>query len=118
LLLPNLIATLSLAAIAWSLQFVQLPLLRPADAPRHRRLNTRLIVLPILVEAIATLWLLFSKPSPRILAATALWIGALIATAGYTFAHSRAALHRLPRWNLARAVCWTLRSAILVSVIQ
>lgn len=117
LLLINLAATLFLTGIAWSLQFVQLPMLRPEDASRHRRLNTRLVIFPMLVEAITTIWLVIENPSPAIVAGGTFWIGMAIGTIGYTLAHSRGKLNELPRWNLLRTFCWTARVAILVSII-
>jgi hypothetical protein len=115
ILLTNLAATLLLTGIAWSLQFVQLPLLRQEDAEAHRRRNSALVAPLIAIEAVAAA-LLLRDPSPLIIAAFVLWIGVAIGTAGYTIAHSRNRLDLLPRWNLVRASCWTARSAILLSI--
>ena len=118
MLLVNFAATLFLAAVAWSIQFVQLPLLRPEDAARHRRLNTQLVIVPMLIEAITTLWLVIDRATPATITGEILWLGVAIGTIGYTLAHSRGALAQLPRWNLVRALCWTARSAILISIIR
>jgi hypothetical protein len=115
LLLTNLAATLLLAGIAWSLQFVQLPLLRKEDAESHRRRNSALVA-PLMAIETVTAALLLRDPSPLIITAFVLWIGVAIGTAGYTLAHSRNRLEQLPRWNLSRALCWTARSAILLSI--
>jgi hypothetical protein len=115
LLITNLAATLILTGIAWSLQFVQLPLLRKDDADLHRRRNSALVA-PLMAIETVTAALLLRDPSPQIIAAFVLWIGVAIGTAGYTLAHSRNRLDLLPRWNLLRALCWTARSAILLSI--
>jgi hypothetical protein len=115
LLLANLAATLLLTGIAWSLQFVQLPLLRVDDAEPHRRRNSALVA-PIMAVETVTAALLLRDPSMPIVTAFVLWIGVAIGTAGYTLAHSRNRPGLLPRWNLVRALCWTARSAILLSI--
>ena len=115
LLITNLAATLLLTGIAWSLQFVQLPLLRKGDVESHRRRNSALVAPLIVIEAVTTTWLM-RDPSTQIITAFILCIGVAIGTAGYTFAHSRNRLDLLSRWNLVRALCWTGRSAILLSI--
>ena len=113
--IANLAATLLLTGIAWSLQFVQLPLLRSDDVESHRRRNSALVA-PLMAIETVTAALLLRDPSTAIIAAFVLWAGAAIGTAGYTMAHSRNRIDLLPRWNLVRACCWTARSAILLSI--
>ena len=118
LLVFNLAATLFLTGVAWSLQFVQLPMLRTEDTAMHRRLNTRLVIAPMAIEFVSTVWLAVLYRSVPLVAAFALWCGVAIATAGYTAAHSRGAIDRLKMWNLIRMWCWTARSGILIWVIM
>jgi len=118
LLITNLAATVFLAGIAWSLQFVQLPMLTNENAASHRRLNSRLVIVPMIAEAVAAVWLLFDDRSAPVIAALLTWCGVSIGTAGYTLAHSRARLDQLHIWNLVRAIGWTARSAILISIMM
>jgi hypothetical protein len=119
LLLTNLAATLLLTGIAWSLQFVQLPMLNESDAPRHRRLNTRLVTVPMIVEAVTAIWLFIRYPSLLMTVAFAWWSIAAIGTGFYTWQHSRPFDRAsLLRMNLVRSTAWTIRCAILIAAIM
>lgn len=119
LLLTNLAATLILTGVAWSLQFVQLPMLDASNAARHRRLNTRLVIVPMIVEGVTAIWLFIRYPSMLMTVAFAWWSIAAIGTAFYTWQHSKPFDRgSLLRMNLVRAIAWTIRCAILISVIM
>jgi hypothetical protein len=132
ILLANLAAALFLTGLAWSLQLVQLPILLQGDYPGlvrqlalHRRLNSRLMVLPMSVEFVTAVGLLFS-PVQRgaFLCALALWLPIGYATVWYMLGHhklkrgyNQPAMDRLKRANWVRTVCWTARSVILLCTL-
>ncbi len=118
-LLANLASTLFLTGLAWSLQLVQLPILLSGDVSRlalHRRLNTRLMVLPMAVEFGTAAWLARTTP---LIAAFLLWCVVGYATLRYSLAHREgfAKMDRLNRWNWLRTLCWTARSGILLWIV-
>lgn len=128
LLITNLAATVFLAAIAWSLQFVQLPMLTEENASRHRRLNTRLVIGPMIVEAFAAVWLFLDTlhgfavndlRSELSMFAFLCWGQSAFWTGFYTYQHSRPFDGgKLSRINLARAIGWTTRTAILICIMM
>src|SRR3954463_1811695 len=87
ILLASLAATLFLTGRGWSLQLVQLPILRDDQRARHRELNSRLMILPVAVESITALWLAWIRPDPTLLAALGLWLVAAFATLRYSLVH-------------------------------
>jgi hypothetical protein len=115
----NLAATLFLTGLGWSLQLVQLPILRPDQLPLHRRLNSRLMILPMAVEFASAAALAISQPRSASFAALVLWIPVGFATLRYSMTHSKSPdPAALRRWNLVRTVAWTLRSAILLYLVS
>lgn len=135
-LLLNLAATLFLTGLAWSLALVQLPILLRGDYPElaqqlavHRRLNSRLMVIPMAVEAIMAVWLIVEPPAgigrglPGLAAALVCVIG--FATVWYSLLHrklrggyNKPAMDAMRTWNLVRTVCWTGRSALLLWIVS
>ena len=132
ILLTNLAATLFLTGLAWSLQLVQLPIMLQGDYPGlvrqlawHRRLNSRLMVLPMSVEFLTAAGLLFS-PIHRaaLICAMVLWLAIGYATVWYMLGHHKlrrgynpAAMNWMKRANWVRTVCWTARSVILLCIV-
>jgi hypothetical protein len=94
-------------------------MLRQEDAARHRRLNTRLVIAPMIVEAVTAIWLLaIDVRSPFVEFAFLFWVLSALGTAAYTYQHWRPFdRRRLSRWNLLRAIAWTARSALLIFLI-
>lgn len=94
-------------------------MLRREDAARHRRLNTRLVIAPMIAEAVTAIWLLaIDVRSPLVELAFLFWALSALGTAGYTHQHSRPFDRgRLAGWNLLRAIAWTVRSALLIFLI-
>jgi hypothetical protein len=131
-LLANLASTLFLTGLAWSLQFVQLPILLSGDDPeltsrlvRHRVLNTRLMVLPMALEFVTSAWLAWTARTALLLIAFLLWCVIGYATVWYSLLHrkprtglKKPAMDRLKRWNWVRTLCWTARSAILLWIVM
>lgn len=131
ILLANLASTLFLTGLAWSLQLVQLPILLSGDNPeltlrlmRHRRLNTRLMVVSMLVEFVTAEWLVWTLRSVPLLIAFLLWCIVGYATVWYSLAHRKprkgfqqATLDRLRTWNLVRAIAWTARSGVMLWIV-
>jgi len=118
-LLANLASTLFLTGLAWSLQLVQLPILLSGDVSRlalHRRLNTRLMVLPMAIEFGTAAWLARTMP---LIIAFLLWCVVGFATLRYTLIHREgfAKMNRLTHWNWVRTLCWTARSGILLWIV-
>ena len=130
-LLVNLASTLFLTGLAWSLQLVQLPILVSGDHPeltlrlmRHRRLNTRLMALPMAVEFATAAWLAWSVRTGLLMIAFLLWCIIGYATVWYSLLHRKPrtgfkppALDRMMRWNWVRTLCWTARSGILLWIV-
>jgi len=107
-----------LTGVAWSLQLVQLPILRIDQLADHRRLNSRLLAGPMTIEFIAAVWLVIDRPGAATMAGLALSIAIGFATYQYSRVHSKSPdVARLKRWNLIRAICWTARSAVLIFLI-
>src|SRR5579872_3197802 len=105
ILVVNLTATVFLTAIGWSLQLVQLPILRPDQLPLHRRLNSRLMILPMAVEFASAVWLAISQPRLFPFVSLALWIPVGYATLRYSLTHLKSPDSAdLKRWNLVRTV--------------
>jgi hypothetical protein len=102
-------------------------MLREEDAARHRRLNSRFLITPMIVEAVAAIWLFadavphFRPFDPHQLLACAFlfWTQSTFWTAVYTWQHSRSFdRRRLSRWNLMRTIAWTFRSGILIWIMM
>jgi hypothetical protein len=117
LLLANLAATLFLTGLAWSLQWVQLEILRTEQLALHRRLNSRLMMAPMAVEGGTAAWLAMIHPGVWFIAALALWVAIGYATIRYAVDSKRENVGGLKRWNLVRTVCWTGRSAIMLWIV-
>jgi hypothetical protein len=93
-------------------------MLRQEDAARHRRLNTRLVIAPMIVEAVTAIWLIVDDQQLLMALAFLCWVQSAFWTAVYTYQHSRPFDRcRLARWNLLRAIAWTSRSALLIWII-
>lgn len=130
-LLANLASTLFLTGLAWSLQLVQLPILLSGENPeltnrlmRHRELNTRLMVLPMMVEFATAAWLAWTVKTAPLWIAFLLWCVIGYVTVWYSLLHrkprtgfKKPALDRLRRWNWVRTLCWTARSGILLWIV-
>jgi len=136
LLLANLAATLFLTGLAWSLALVQLPILLHGDYPElvrqlalHRRLNSRLMVLPMSIEFATSAWLVFAPPSGTGRGLFGLGLGFVCvvgyATVWYSLLHrkltrgyDKPAMDRMRLWNLVRTLCWSARSALLLWIVD
>ena len=130
ILLTNLAATLFLTGLAWSLALVQLPILLRGDYPElarqlamHRRLNSRLMIVPMSVEFATSVWLVFFPGATRVPFLVALALICVIgyATVWYSLLHrqlkrgyNKPAMDRMRMWNLVRTLCWTARSGLLL----
>ena len=128
-------ATLFLTGLAWSLALVQLPILLRGDYPEllrqlamHRRLNSRLMVLPMSVEAVTAAWLVIAPPAGigRVPLSIAVGLVCVIgyATVWYSLLHrqlrrgyNKPAMDRMRIWNWVRTLCWTVRSALLLWIV-
>jgi hypothetical protein len=135
-LLANLASTLFLTGLAWSLAWVQLPILLRGDYPElvrqlalHRRLNSQLMVLPMVVEFLTTAWLVFAPPPGigRTPPVVGLGLVCVIgyATVWYSLLHRRlkSGYHKptmdaMRTWNLVRTISWTARSALLLWMVS
>jgi hypothetical protein len=136
LLLANLAATLFLTGLAWSLALVQLPILLRGDYSElarqlalHRRLNSRLMALPMSIEFATAAWLDFAPPGGTNRSLFSLGVG-LVCVVGYatvwysllhrqlTRGYNRPAMDRMRMWNLVRTLCWTARSALLLWIVN
>jgi hypothetical protein len=132
LLLTNLAATLFLTGNAWSLQWVQLPILLRGDYPElvgqltlHRRLNSRLMGTPMTVEVLTAICLFFTPARGTILIlATGALCVILYATSRYTRLHPRLrngydqiSMKQMREWNFVRALSWTVRSALMLWIV-
>jgi hypothetical protein len=135
-LLANLASTLFLTGLAWSLALVQLPILLRGDYPElvrqlamHRRLNSQLMVIPMSVEFITSIWLIMVPPAGfgRGLMSVAAGLACVVgyATVWYSLLHrklrrgyDKPAMDAMRTWNLVRTVCWTLRSVLLLGIIS
>ncbi|NNE10458.1 MAG: hypothetical protein HKN20_17990 [Gemmatimonadetes bacterium] len=135
-LLAHVAATLFMTGLIWYVQVVHYPLFRLADPARfaqfeadHSRFTARVVVPPMLVE-FATAVVLVIVPHP-ILPLPLAWIGfALLVVVWWstwalqvpmhvvlTDGYDEAAHDRLVRTNWIRTIGWTLRSALLFTVI-
>jgi hypothetical protein len=115
ILLLNFAATLFLTGLAWSMQFVQLPILRADQLAEHRRRNTWLMIVPMTIEGVSAFWLAI-EPGVLLRIALMIWILLLTATILYSRASRRADLARLRRWNGIRVAFWSART-VLVGLI-
>ena len=96
---------------------VQLPLLLQAGPAEHRRRNTMLMALPMLVELITAVWL------GQIAALALVLVIWIVTFACYIPAYSRliqgdqVMMRRLVAWNWVRTLCWTARAGILLWIV-
>ena len=113
----NLAATLFLTGLAWSLQVVQLPILRTDQLAAHRRRNSLLMIVPMTIEIYSALWLAFldQRWPPRIAAFLCAVIG--FATVRYSQASQRENLSALKLWNAIRTASWSFRSVLLIGYL-
>jgi hypothetical protein len=120
---------LFLTGVVWVLQVVQLPLfLKVHDLAvivEHRRRNSMLMSLPMLVELITAVWLCWVRSGVVVLTALVLlgviWV---VTFAWYmpqyqrlTNGYDEAIVRRLIAGNWVRSVIWTLRSAIMLYIV-
>jgi hypothetical protein len=134
-LLANLASTLFLTGLAWSLAYVQLPILLRGDYPElvrqlalHRRLNSQLMVFPMAVEFLTAVWLAFAPPAAIGRTPTAVGLG-LVCVIGYatvwysllhrklTRGYHRPTMDAMRTWNLVRTISWTARSGLLLWIV-
>ena len=131
----NLVFTIAVSAIVWFCQEVHYPLYRAVPPiafagyfREHLRSARRMLELPLLCEAIATIGLAFLSRGPvRVLALVGLGlllVGLLVTAT--TIERSYRTLARgfvahelavLLRWNFVRACVWSGRSAIALAVV-
>ena len=120
--LVNLAATLFLTGLAWSMQVVQLRVLRPDQLPLHRTLNTRLMIAPMAIEFVTAAWLAIVRPTPLLIAALVLWIVVAYVTLRYSLLRheprQEAIIGRMRGWNLARTLAWSARSVLLLCILS
>jgi hypothetical protein len=115
--------------VVWALQVVQLPLfLKVQDLAvivEHRRRNSMLMSLPMLVELITAVWLCWVRSGAAPLVALVLlgviWV---VTFAWYmpqyqrlTTGYDEVIVRRLLAGNWVRSVIWTLRSAIMLYIV-
>jgi hypothetical protein len=117
---------LFLTALGWSLQLVQLRVLRPDQMRLHRILNSRLMLLPMVGEFAAAIALVVEQPESGPVAALALWVAIGYATLQYGLLHrtgirssyTEAIMGRMRLWNLVRTLAWSGRSLILLWIVS
>jgi hypothetical protein len=136
LLLANLAATLFLTGLAWCLQIVHLPLFEKVGkldfafyAASHRRRNSLLMSLPMLVEAASAGWLWWDTPAGPLRGRLFLALGLVLLIWIITFAiqipqhakllggYDEDVIARLRLWNWLRTLAWSARSAIMLWII-
>jgi hypothetical protein len=107
------------------IQLVQLPLFLQVGpsgfvpyVAQHRRRNTMLMALPMLIELVASIWL---WQIAALALVAVIWIVTFFL---YIPAHSQlargyneAVIRRLIAWNWVRTLCWTARAGILLWII-
>lgn len=134
-LLACLTATLFMTGVIWFVHVVHYPLFDRVEVGAfrryhadHTRMTTYVVVLPMLVELLASVWLVARRPAG--VGPWLAWAGLVAALASWaaTFllsvpAHERLAagfdaeVHRaLIRTNAVRLVSWTAHSLILLAM--
>jgi len=130
LLLTSLTATLFLTGVVWFLQVVQFPLLLRvagtdfvAYLKAQRKRNTLLMALPMLVELVTAIWLLWSPlPHRSVFHAVVLLAFVWFMTFwSIVPLHSRlmrgydeSTIRILIRDNWIRTICWTGRAGFMI----
>lgn len=136
-LLVNLVVTLFMTGVIWYVQVVHYPLFArvgqaafPAYHALHTQWTTAVVGLPMVVELLASVWLLADRPPEVSLPVAGLLLGLTVVIWGVT-AFVSVPLHgqlsargfdlgvieQLVRTNWIRTVAWSARSAILLAAL-